>query len=72
MNFLNSDTEKIIKQDMGVTVTEDKDSGISFYIEEMCIYDHLPKYMKPMVLKAFDNLVEVRKKEQDEVSETDK
>lgn len=55
--------EKIIMEEAGVKLVK-TDKGYSYYIEEMCIFEDLPEFMKPMLIKSFNNLVEIRKKEQ--------
>lgn len=55
--------DKILMEEAGVKLVK-TDKGYSYYIEEMCVFEDLPEFMKPMLIKSFNNLVEIRKKEQ--------
>lgn len=55
--------DKILMEEAGVKLVKTA-NGYSYFIEEVCVFEDLPEFTKPMLIKSFQNLVEIRKKEQ--------
>lgn len=62
-------TDKIIKAGMGLKLIEHEDKTYSYYMDEMCIMERLPEFMKHMMIKSYENLYKIRKEEEKKKSE---